>query len=142
MAMAKSWSNPRQRKMPGIVRFVTDSSLATILIMLVVQVQGGALIIERDALHPLTSSRLISIMLSRLRMNVDDTIEEYERLAGFIFGHPRIFSIRGPIPFPPDGYSSKQVVEVIQHVVLSRLCGKDPSMGQDLFASHQRMCKT
>jgi hypothetical protein len=79
-------------------------------------------------------------MLSRLRMSVDEAIEEYERLAGFIFGHPRIFSIRGPIPFPRDKYSSKRVVEVVQHVVLSRLCGT--SMGQDLFASHERMCKT
>jgi hypothetical protein len=75
-------------------------------------------------------------------MTVDDAIEEYENLAGFIFGHPRIFSIRGPIPFPRDKYSSKRVVDVIQHVVLSRLCGRDPAIGQDLFSSHERMCKT
>jgi hypothetical protein len=103
---------------------------------------GGYVSSRQGQSHPLNSSRLISIMLSRLRMSVDEAIEEYEHLAGFIFGHPRIFSIRGPIPFPRDKYSSKRVVDVVQQVVLSRLCGKDPSMGQDLFASHERMCKT
>jgi len=34
-------------------------------------------------------------MLSRLRMTVDDCLQEYEALGGKIFGHPRPFSIKG-----------------------------------------------
>ena len=40
----------------------------------------------------LTLLRLIAIMLSRLRMTVDDCIREYKALGDKIFGHPR------PIP--------------------------------------------
>jgi hypothetical protein len=90
----------------------------------------------------LTLSSLISIMLSRLRMSIDDAIEEYEHLAGYIFGHPRIFSVRGPIFFPRDKYNPRRVVDVIEHVVSTRLCGKVPLLGQNPFASHERMCKT
>lgn len=34
---------------------------------------------------------LIAIMLGRLRMTVDDCIQEYERLAGSVFGHANLF---------------------------------------------------
>ncbi|KAH8684210.1 acyl transferase/acyl hydrolase/lysophospholipase [Tricladium varicosporioides] len=95
-----------------------------------------------DYIGGTSTGGLISIMLSRLRMSTDSAIEEYEHLAGYIFGHPRIFSIRGPIPFPRDKYNSKRVVDVFEHVVSTRLCGKRPLMGQNLFASHERMCKT
>lgn len=33
--------------------------------------------------------RLITIMLTTLRMSVDDCLAEYERLAKDVFGHPR-----------------------------------------------------
>lgn len=34
-------------------------------------------------------ARLITIMLATLRMSVQDCLEEYKRLAGSVFGHPR-----------------------------------------------------
>ncbi|RDW58614.1 hypothetical protein BP6252_13090 [Coleophoma cylindrospora] len=95
-----------------------------------------------DYIGGTSTGGLISIMLGRLRMSVDDTIEEYEDLAGYIFGHPRLFSIRGPILFPRDKYDARRVVDVIEHVVSKHLCGKTPLLIQNPFASHERMCKT
>ena len=40
-------------------------------------------------------TRLISIMLSRLRMTVDECIDEYKTLGDKVFGHPRIVSSGG-----------------------------------------------
>jgi hypothetical protein len=37
------------------------------------------------------SFSIIAIMLGRLRMTVDDCIQEYESLAGVVFGHARLF---------------------------------------------------
>ena len=141
MTVKQSLSALPPQRMPEIVSTVTGFSLVTILTMSAAQVQEGQSHFKIKS-SILIDHRLISIMLSRLRMSVDEAIEEYEHLAGYIFGHPRLFSIRGPIPFPRDKYSSKRVVDVIQDVVLSRLCGRDASIGQDLFASHGRMCKT
>lgn len=85
-------------------------------------------------------------MLSRLRMSVDDAMEEYENLAGYVFGHPRLFSIRPslrrPIPLLRDKYSGKRVVTVVNGVVKDRLSKKAADLGYDLFSSHERMCKT
>jgi len=75
-------------------------------------------------------------------MTVDDALEEYECLAGQIFGHPRLFSIRGPFLFPRDKYSAQRVVNVVKKVVADRLTGVDTQVGFNLFASHERMCKT
>lgn len=81
-------------------------------------------------------------MLSRLRMSIDDALEEYEHFADHIFGHPRKFSVRGPVPFPRDKYNSKRLVEVINSVVSRQLCGRKSLLGRNHFASHDRMCKT
>ena len=56
---------------------------------------------------PLVLFSLIAIMLGRLRMTVDDCIQEYEQLAGDIFGHAN-FSPN----IPPD---SMDEVSEIQH---------------------------
>ena len=52
-------------------------------------------------------------MLSRLRMTVDDCIEEYKSLGGQIFGHPRWMAIGG---FPWHRYSAKVLQDVIRGV--------------------------
>ena len=79
-------------------------------------------------------------MLSRLRMNIDDCIEEYETLGGEIFGHPRIASIRGPIPAFRDKYDGAQLKRVVEKVVSRRL---DNTPGEvAYFSSHQSICKT
>src|SRR6266498_1217071 len=93
-------------------------------------------------------------MLSRLRMSVDDAIDAYETLGGYVFGHPRFFSIRPswsrPIPFPRDKYSGARVVDVVKEVVEERLSKvvregvskRARRLGHDLFTSHEKMCKT
>ncbi|KAH0537476.1 hypothetical protein FGG08_005739 [Glutinoglossum americanum] len=79
-------------------------------------------------------------MLSRLRMNIDDCIEEYEMLGGEVFGHPRIASIRGPIPAFRDKYDGAQVKRVVERVVSRRL---DIPPGEvAYFSSRQSICKT
>ncbi|KAI9762855.1 MAG: hypothetical protein M4579_000208 [Chaenotheca gracillima] len=89
---------------------------------------------------------LISILLGRLRISVDDAIEEYETLAGEIFGHPRIASIRpswrGPILWPRDKYNGQRIVNVVNDVVTRRLGVKPTDIGQNLLSSHPHMCKT
>ncbi|KAL9115826.1 MAG: hypothetical protein Q9227_000194 [Pyrenula ochraceoflavens] len=83
---------------------------------------------------------LIAILLGRLRLSVDDALEEYEKMGGFVFGHGRTFSIRGPLLFPRDKYSEKRFVEVVKHAVNTRLPRQ--TFGDHLFISHERMCKT
>lgn len=85
---------------------------------------------------------LIAILLSRLRMSIDEALEQYEVLGGYIFGRPRIFSIRGPIPFPRDKYSDKRFVKVVRKVVENCQSRKKTHGDDHYFNSHERMCKT
>ena len=48
-------------------------------------------------IKPLIPLRLISIMLARLRMTVDECIGEYKTLGEKIFGHPRPISSGGTL---------------------------------------------
>lgn len=50
-------------------------------------------------------------------MSVDACIREYENVGDQIFGHPRLLSIRGPIPFPRNKHSGKSIQEAIDKVV-------------------------
>ncbi|KAL9619199.1 MAG: hypothetical protein Q9160_006134 [Pyrenula sp. 1 TL-2023] len=93
-----------------------------------------------DYIGGTSTGGLIAILLGRLRLSVDDAIKEYEIMGEIVFGHGRIFSIRGPIPFPRDKYSGKRFVEVVKHVVNTRL--PKQAYGDHLFISHERMCKT
>jgi len=95
-----------------------------------------------DYMGGTSTGGLISIMLSRLRMPIDEALAEYEVLGGYIFGHPRIFSIRGPVLFPRDKYSDERFVEVVKQVVDKRLPRNKTQIGDHLFMSHERMCKT
>ena len=52
-------------------------------------------------------------MLSRLRMTVDDCIEEYKTLGEKIFGHPRRMAKGG---FPWHRFSAKVLEDVIRDV--------------------------
>jgi hypothetical protein len=79
-------------------------------------------------------------------MPIDDAMWEYENLAGYVFAHPRFFSIRPsrtrPIPFPQDKYSGKRLVTVVKDVVARRLPKKAEHLSMNLFTSHEKMCKT
>ena len=54
-------------------------------------------------------------MLSRLRMTVDECIEEYKTLGKKIFGHPRRMAIGG---FPWHRFSARVLKGVIRDVTL------------------------
>jgi hypothetical protein len=81
-------------------------------------------------------------MLSRLRMGIDEAIAEYENLADEIFGHPRWFSYRGPLPAFRNKYSGKKMHDVVQAVVTRRLSDQQLDVGGDSFESPARLCKT
>ena len=59
------------------------------------------------------STRLISIMLGRLRMTVTDAKSQYEKLGQKIFGSPRWFHYRS---FPP-WFNHKYDHETLNNVV-------------------------
>ncbi|TGO83405.1 hypothetical protein BPOR_0653g00060 [Botrytis porri] len=61
---------------------------------------------------------LSAIMLSRLRMNSDDCIPEYENLGEKIIGQPRKLSMRGPIPWNRETYDHRKLEESIKDVTL------------------------
>jgi hypothetical protein len=81
-------------------------------------------------------------MLGRLRMGIDECIEEYEKFGGDIFGHPRWASIRGPVPFPRDKYSGQRLQKVVEEVVARRLPPGQLLVGAGNFSSAPALCKT
>lgn len=86
------------------------------------------------------SSRLIAIMLGRLRMTVDDCIKEFETLGDKIFGESRWFSVRGPFPALRDKYNGEKLAKVVRDVVRKYTPGSKDIQGP--FASDPRMCRT
>jgi hypothetical protein len=92
-----------------------------------------------DLIIGTSTGGLIAIMLGRLRMNVDDCIEEYINFSEKIFGHPRIFSLRGPIWWPRPKYDHKRLEEAVQDVVFRRLRPKGQNTS---LASNDQMCRT
>ena len=60
-----------------------------------VQAQEGERFQISLLIKQLILTRLISIMLSRLRMTVDECIDEYKTLGDKVFGHPRVVSSGG-----------------------------------------------
>ena len=66
-------------------------------------------------------------MLSRLRMTVDDCIEEYKSLGNKVFGHPRRMARGG---FPWHRFNAKVLVDVIRAVTSRH------NMHSDGFESH------
>ena len=71
-------------------------------------------------IKPLILNRLISIMLSRLRMTVDECIDEYKTLGDKVFGHPRIVSSGGMLWHKLDC----KVFEKVIRDVTAKYCEK------------------
>jgi hypothetical protein len=93
------------------------------------------------------SSRLIALMLGRLKMSVDECLEAYQTLGDSIFGHPRWRHIRQfKIPFlwwPRSKYNKQKFEDVIQGFVNRyepRRVG-DPA-GSDYLPDPEDRCKT
>jgi hypothetical protein len=100
--------------------------------------------------NSLTFESLIAIMLSRLRMNIDDCIAEYTGLGNRIFGNQlrllhtqrRLFSLRGPILWNREKYDHKKLENAVQEVVNKRLnVSRDRAAGQ-MFPSDESRCRT
>jgi hypothetical protein len=81
-------------------------------------------------------------MLGRLRMGVDECLAEYENLAGEVFGRPRFFSYRGPLPALRNKYDGATMQRVVENVVTRRLTAAQVDIGGDNFSSPARLCKT
>jgi hypothetical protein len=80
---------------------------------------------------------LLAIMLSRLRMNVEDCIEEYLRFGGHVFGHPRSISI--PF-FRPKYDNSMHYRRRIQDLVRDN--EQRTEIDEPLFQSNPERAKT
>ncbi|KAF1849072.1 FabD/lysophospholipase-like protein [Cucurbitaria berberidis CBS 394.84] len=85
---------------------------------------------------------LIAIMLGRLRMGIDQCLEEYESFGGEIFGHPRWFSIRGPLPSFKEKYNGKRLQRAVENVVENRSSPEQKAVGAGYFGSARELCKT
>jgi hypothetical protein len=86
--------------------------------------------------------RLIAIMLSRLRMNIDDCLLEYKTMGQVIFGKPRTWSIRGPLFFPKEKYDHKNLQRAIEDVINRRAVKSHGDLGEHMFKSSEDRCRT
>lgn len=80
-------------------------------------------------------------MLGRLRMTVDDCLAEYETFGEKIFGRPRWWSVRGPLPFPTDKYNAQNIVDAVGDVVKRRNPSSDNGIVVTLRSASD-LCRT
>ncbi|OTB16831.1 hypothetical protein K445DRAFT_10388 [Daldinia sp. EC12] len=73
-----------------------------------------------DYIAGTSTGGLISIMLGRFRMTVDDCIDEYKHLAGDVFGHPRYLHYMNSF-IPRCKYSTENFEAVIKEVIVRRV---------------------
>ena len=95
-----------------------------------------------DYMAGTSTGGLISIMLGRLRMNVDDCITEYKTLGGKVFGHSRWFHLRSPLWWPRDKYNHKVLEDVVKDVVKRRAPRIDTFPGGQNFSFDENRCRT
>lgn len=88
------------------------------------------------------SYRLIAIMLGRLRMSIDDAIEEFTSLAGEVFGSPRYFHIRGPLFWPRSKYDHAVLERVVANLTNEYTGARRFNASGKNFNSDPLMCKT
>jgi hypothetical protein len=80
--------------------------------------------------------RLISIMVSRFRMTVDDCLQEYKTFGSEVFGRRRILSMKGVLW---NKFNEEHLYKVIEDVT-SRHC-ENPSV-TTRFPSPKDICRT
>ena len=93
-----------------------------------------------DYMAGTSTGGLISIMLGRLRMSIDDCIAEYETLGPKVFAHPRWFHLRSPLFWPRDKYNHRSLEKAIREVIDRRspfVAGGDKN-----FTSDENRCRT
>ena len=81
-------------------------------------------------------------MLGRLRMSIDDEINEFTSLAGRVFGKPRIFHIRSPLLWPRAKYDHGTFERVIQELTDSYTGGRPHNVRGKTFDSDPDVCRT
>ncbi|KAF7897617.1 hypothetical protein EAF00_005845 [Botryotinia globosa] len=82
-----------------------------------------------------------AIMLSPLRMNSDDCIQECENLGENIFGQSQKLSMRGPIPWNREKYDHRKLEESIRYVV-KRRDWKEDQIADSMYPSNKDRCRT
>jgi len=80
-------------------------------------------------------------MLSRLRMSIDDCIDEYAQMGANIFGKPRFFSMRGPIPWGKEKYDYRKLEVAIKDVI-KRRDWKEDQIADSTYPSTPDRCRT
>ena len=81
-------------------------------------------------------------MLGRLRMNIDDCIEDYETLGEKVFGRSRLFHLRSPLFWIRDKYNHKVLEDVVRDVVRKRVPKVATFPGGQNFAFDENRCRT
>lgn len=96
-----------------------------------------------DYMAGTSTGGLISIMIGRLRMNIDDCIRYYETLGEKVFGHSRWCHTRRPPPFffPRDKYNHNVLEGVMQDVVGERVPKVSDFPGGRNFAFDENRCR-
>ncbi|KAI1802871.1 FabD/lysophospholipase-like protein [Daldinia bambusicola] len=77
-----------------------------------------------DYIAGTSTGGLSAIMLGRLRMTVDEALEQYESFGKSVFGKARRWHERSIIAFPRAKYSSKKVMSAFQNIIQKSM-GKD-----------------
>ena len=96
-----------------------------------------------DYMAGTSTGGLIGIMLGRLRMSIDDCIEEYETLGGKVFGRSRWFHLRSIPPFwlPREKYNHETLESVIQSLIERRIPKIGSFPGGKTFAFDENRCR-
>ena len=81
-------------------------------------------------------------MLGRLRMNIDDCIEDYETLGEKVFARSRLFHLRSPLFWIRDKYNHKVLEDVVRNVVRKRVPKVASFPGGQNFAFDENRCRT
>ena len=94
-----------------------------------------------DYMAGTSTGGLISIMLGRLRMSIDDCISEYERLGADVFAHSRWFHIKSAFWSPREKYNHRSLERVIQKLVNDRVPKLGTFPGGKTFAFDENRCR-
>ncbi|MCJ1344795.1 hypothetical protein MMC31_002998 [Peltigera leucophlebia] len=109
---------------------------------------GGTSTGGEDRKLALIASRLIAIMLARLRMTISECIDEYEHLGATVFWRPQFFArnLQPLIPrviWSPAERNSDRLRRYLKGIVERRLFKISPGSEEpDSFESNSDLCRT
>ena len=88
------------------------------------------------------SGSLAAVMLGRLHLSVPDAMEEFIQIMEDVFGHPRLGSMRGPIPWLQGKYSQKRLGKAVKDMTYRQLRRAEAMVGAGSFQSLPGLCRT